>query len=185
VGDPHPTCPARNLGSSSRLGSNREPHAAKILALVEAAPDKTQVAGLPPCARASQLPALGHSPHSSSTARKDAKTKIRREGFSHAGWPPSPARRMNHVLPSKGIPFQFRLTTSPASIQLARFGAHLVVMAGPFRFGDMGALLRPRIQNAGARALVLMGSDAHNHADKRGGSSWLTTPYHAYLSCSA
>src|SRR5258707_8764488 len=34
----------------------------------------------------------------------DAKTKIQREGFGHAGWPPSPAPTMNHDLPREGIP---------------------------------------------------------------------------------
>src|ERR1700676_4941114 len=38
-----------------------------------------------------------HSPN-------DANTKIRREGFGHAGWPPIPAPMMNHDLPRKGIP---------------------------------------------------------------------------------
>ena len=39
----------------------------------------------------------------SSTAT--AAAKIGRQGFSHGGWPPSPALRVNHDLPSKGIPF--------------------------------------------------------------------------------
>lgn len=34
----------------------------------------------------------------------DAKTKIRRKGFGHAGWPPSPALNMNHNLPRQGNP---------------------------------------------------------------------------------
>ena len=33
----------------------------------------------------------------------DANTKIRRERFSHGGWPPSPAL-VNHDLPRKGTP---------------------------------------------------------------------------------
>jgi hypothetical protein len=34
----------------------------------------------------------------------NAKAKVRRGGFSHAGWPPSPALRVNHDLNQKGIP---------------------------------------------------------------------------------
>src|SRR5216684_3162074 len=33
-----------------------------------------------------------------------AKAKVRREGLGRGGWPPSPARRVNHDLPRKGIP---------------------------------------------------------------------------------
>jgi hypothetical protein len=34
----------------------------------------------------------------------NANAKVRREGFSHAGWPPSPALNMNHDLPRQGNP---------------------------------------------------------------------------------
>ncbi len=51
-----------------------------------------------PAGRASTAHPLNfHSPN-------DAKTKIRRERFGHAGWPPLPAPMMNHDLPRKGIP---------------------------------------------------------------------------------
>ena len=51
-----------------------------------------------PAGRASTAHSLNfHCPN-------DAKTKIRRKRFGHAGWPPIPAPMKNHDLPRKGIP---------------------------------------------------------------------------------
>src|ERR1700728_22448 len=94
-----------------------------------------------PAGRASTAHPLNfHSPN-------DAKTKIRREGLGHAGWPPLPAPMMNHDLPRKGIPSDSVGSENALAAQLSRL-ASLSVASSTAPFPYACATVRQRREYA-------------------------------------
>ena len=58
----------------------------------------------------------------------DATAKIDREGFGHAGWPPSPALMMNHKITPNGIPNDSIAAQSALAQQLPKSNAQVLAM---------------------------------------------------------
>ena len=94
----------------------------------------------------------------------DATAKIDREGFGHAGWPPSPALMMNHKITPNGIPNDSIAAQSALGKEISEASVEILADTLPTVMGDRARitqLVRHLMDNAvkynnGQRPMVRM-----------------------------